>query len=120
MLFTDLSTVLLLAAAVIAVFLSSGAIYIAAKARQYANDCVLWVQQSNKRSVSLAKLAELETQLTELTDSYSALMGSHRKLRSRISMREKRARDASNGLDLEATQDKAALRAELRRTGQLR
>ena len=41
----------------------------------------------NARSVSLAKMAYVETSLSELTDAYDALLQSHKKLRSRIGMR---------------------------------
>lgn len=98
MLSTDLSTVLILAAAVVAVFCSGYAVLLAARARQYANDCAIYVQEGNKRSVSLAKIAKLEAELTELSDSYSELLKSFRKLRARTNMRERRAKDA-NGVE---------------------
>lgn len=45
---------------------------------------------SNKRSIGLKKMAEVEASLTELTDAYDALLTSHKKLRSRIGMRANR------------------------------
>ena len=70
-----------------------------ARMSQYVQGAVQMLQTQNKRSVSLAKLAEVESTLTELSDSYEALLASHRKLRSRITMRanrEKRANGAES------------------------
>lgn len=68
----------------------------------YVQGAVTLLQNQNKRSVSLAKLAELESTLTELLDSYDSLLASHKKLRSRIGMRQNRAR-RSNGVDSDVT-----------------
>jgi len=86
----------------------------------------LYVQESNKRSLTLRRMAEVEATLTELLDSYDSLLKSHKKLRSRITMRENRAK-APNGIDSDSVPaDEAAkaayknsLRSELRKQGKL-
>lgn len=50
------------------------------------------MENDNKRSLSLRKMAEVEASLSELTDAYDALLTSHKKLRSRIGMRHHRER----------------------------
>lgn len=57
-----------------------------------------FVQNQNKRSVSLRRTAELEATVTELLDSYQSLLTSHKKLRARIGMRNTRQK-AGNGVD---------------------
>lgn len=99
----------------------------------YSNigECISWVQKENKRAVSLRRIAELESTLTELTDSYEHLLASHKKLRSRIGMRAHRAKSdqAENGIDLNGPAPldesqkaayKQALRHKLRATGALK
>lgn len=119
---TELSTVW----ALFAVAISGAAALFAAlswrisrKSRDDAATLAGWVHENNKASVSLARLTELETELTELTDSYSALMKSHRKLRSRIGMRENRERGRDNGSDdtIESTRDKGKLRLAAKKAG---
>lgn len=68
-------------------------------AEKYAQDALDWVRDNNEESLGLRKLAEHEAALTELQDSYEALLTSHKKLRSRIGMRENRAKAKSNGED---------------------
>lgn len=94
----------------------------AMKALAYAKQSVDYVTSQNAADVSLAKLAEIESAITELTDSYSALLTSHKKLRSRIGMREVRERrkNGQDELDLAVTTDKNALRQELRAKGLLK
>ena len=86
-----------------------------------------FVENSNKRSLSLRRMAEVEATLTELSDAYDALLKSHKKLRSRIGMRENRARRANGAKDddiPDAKTDpdgwKRAMRLKLRREGVLR
>lgn len=98
------------------------AVSVAFKALAYARQAVDYVTSQSAADVSLAKLAEIETSITELTDSYSALLTSHKKLRSRIGMREVRERRANgqDELDLAVTTDKRELRNELRARGLLK
>jgi len=88
----------------------------------YCRDAVEFVHAQNKNSISLRRMAEVEATLTELTDSYHALLDSHKKLRSRIGMRivREEAHDApGNGVDAATTTDKDALRKQLRAAGRL-
>lgn len=78
-----------------------------------ARNAVDWVAQSNKRSLSLKKMAEVEAELTDLRDAYDALMASHKKLRARIGMRKVRD-DASSALP-DPTRDPAGWKAAMRR-----
>ena len=77
-----------------------------------------YIVEQNKRSVTLRRMAEVEATLTELLDSYESLLTSHKKLRSRITMRENRAKPA-NGIDSTSVPAdetaKAAYKAELRK-----
>lgn len=141
MLSTDLSTVWLVALAVpvlISLIFGVVALVWAKKAVEYSNDCVIWIQKENKSSQELRRLAELETGITELADSYHALLRSHKRLRSRIGMRELRERRQAEKLDespqpalqlddkappmgeAERAAYKADLRDKLRQKGQLK
>lgn len=91
----------------------------AAIAQRYANDCAIWVQSENADSVSLAKMAELESQMLDVIDSHNRVQASIRKLRSRIGMQELRERDKID-VDIETTTDKNALRQKARARGLLR
>lgn len=54
---------------------------------------VNYTKKQNKRSVSLREIAILSDEVTNLGDAYASLLASHKKLRSRIGMRDKRAKD---------------------------
>lgn len=94
MLSTELPTILIalvaLSAAVLAIFSWKQC----RRAAEYAAAAVGYVETTNKKSVTLAKLAEIEASLTDLTDSYAALMASHKKLRARIGMRAAREKNS--------------------------
>lgn len=75
--------------------LSSVACLLAALCAFFCFRCVKLSSQTTLKAYSRSKLAELETSLTELSDAYSALMESHRKLRARITMRQHRQNGAS-------------------------
>lgn len=91
---------------------------IARKSRDDASALAGWVHENNKASVTLKRQTELETQLTELTDSYDALLKSHRKLRSRIGMRRNREKGRDSDDDaLESVTDKAKLRLIAKKAG---
>lgn len=94
MLSTDLSTfsVILSAAALL---VACVCLFVATRAHSWAAAAIKWTQDYNADSLSLKQLAELESQLTELYDSYHALLASHKKLRSRIGMREVREKRRS-------------------------
>lgn len=98
------------------------------KLANFCRDAVAFVQNENKRAVSLRRITELDVAVTELTDSYNALYESNKKLRSRIGMRsvrEKRSQ-AGNGVDSNPPADeagraayKATLRNKLKQEGRL-
>jgi hypothetical protein len=56
-----------------------------------ARRAVAWAKFHNSRNLSLKRLTEIETEMTELSDSVASLHGSLKKLRSRAGMRELRA-----------------------------
>lgn len=93
--------------------------------RAYASavEALKTVQTENADSIGLRRLTELETSLTELTDSYEAVRTSLRKLRARITMRENRERPGNDGLpDPRDDPDgyKRAMRLKLRESGALK
>lgn len=98
MLSTDLSTIALALAGVAFVMSVISAIA-AARALSFAQDAVTWVQTNNADSISLRQMAEVQTQLTELLDAHQTLYDSHKKLRSRIGMREMREKRRSESGD---------------------
>jgi hypothetical protein len=110
----------------LALGLALGAVIFARKCSNYCSRAVDWMAENTAEAVTNSKTGDLERSLTELWDSHSSLLASHKRLRSKYGMRDLRerrseAQDASNGqLDLYTTQDKQALRDELRRTGRLR
>lgn len=53
----------------------------------YARRCYEYCYTKNVRSVSLARLTELQTEMTETTDSIVAIQASLRKLRGRMQAR---------------------------------
>ena len=125
MLSTELSTIWLIAAGFLTVFCVACVIWLV-QLGQYCRAAVEYVENQNKRAVSLRRIADLETTCTELLDSYNSLLDSHKKLRARIGMRNIRNK-RENGADLtpmstdaEKSTYKANLRAKLRASGQLR
>lgn len=123
---TDLSTFLV----VFAAFLLMCASYVAYKVRRMANRvaaAVTYLHTQNKNAVSLRRIAELESTLTELSDSYEVLLKSVKKLGARARTRAAREK-AGNGLDLDTSPPadessraayKAKLRENLRKEGRL-
>jgi len=97
------------------------------KLANYCRSACDFVVNQNKNAVSLRRLTELETTLTELLDSYDALLTSHKKLRSRIGMRQLRDKPKANGVDSDAPPAdeagraayKSRLRNELKQKGML-
>lgn len=111
----------------VAIFLSIRAYLLISRAYSNIETCIKWVRDENEASVSLRRMAEVESTLTDLLDSYQNLLDSHKKLRSRIGMRElreKRANEEPDQVSLldEASQQayKSKLRAQLRASGRLR
>jgi len=125
MLSTELSTGLVLFCAALVVYCAM-MYWWQLRLVRYVRDAVEHIEMQNKRSVTLSKLAEIETTLTELTDSYAALLTSHKKLRSRIGMREHRDKTGNEVVDTLPTTEaerlayKARLRDRAKSTGYLR
>lgn len=128
---TDLSTIALVFVAVVTLCVAVWGWFVARRAQKYASDCATYVAEANKRSQSLRRIAELEGALTELADSYHALLKSHKKLRSRIGMRElrKKRKGAQNGAEApenpeyelpEVPMTKQQLRVECKKSGILK
>lgn len=82
-------SILALSVAVYAVFFARVAFTQAARA----------YDEADRRAPSLKRVAEIECELTELRDSYDALLTSHKKMRSRVGMRELREREADKPSD---------------------
>ena len=113
---TGLSTVLAIFLGIVVLF----AVFLVRwqwKLALYCREAVEFVQIQNKKSVTLRRMAEVESTLTELSDAYGALLDSHKKLRSRIGMRNLRQK-RGNGVDSEpvpaSDADRAAYKARLR------
>lgn len=92
----------------------------------YCRAAVDFVTNQNKNSVSLRRIAEVESTLTELLDAYTSLLESHKKLRSRIGMRkvrEARKDEPESGPvptnEAEKAAYKARIRKQLQREGRL-
>jgi len=125
MLSTELSTGLVIFGGAIVVYCVAMYVW-QLKLVNYVRDFVEHTERQNKRSLSLSKLAEIETTLTELTDSYAALLTSHKKLRSRIGMREHRDKTGKEVVDTLPTTEaerlayKSRLRDRAKSSGYLR
>ncbi len=94
----------------------------ARNAASHSAACQVWVRKVAELRDPTTRIAELSSQMTELTDSYDALLKSHKKLRSRITMRDNRQKglDASNGSDLSSERDKDTLRLAAKSRGLLK
>lgn len=117
MLSTVLSTAIFFVVALSALILAIFSYRKALACAEYAASAVAYVEKQNKQSISLRKMADVEAQLTDLTDSYDSLLTSHKKLRARIGMRAAREKKANgvglspNGLsDIEKSELKKQLR----------
>lgn len=122
MLSTDEALFSALIVAILPVCLALAAILIARSARTYARSCTSWLEKFAAQREPKSEIAKLSAELTELTDSYNALLKSHKKLRSRISMRENRERKAGDsvGDELGSETDKKALRIAAKQSGLLK
>jgi len=81
------------------------------------NRAVMEYEAADHRAPGLKRITEIETALTELSDSYDALLTSHKKLRSRIGMRELREREAPEADDPATWKQRT--RAKLAKDGKL-
>ncbi len=113
MLLNDLSTVLAGFLGLVLILCAYCVFYVI-RLGHYCRGAVEYVQTQNKKAVTLRRMAEVEASLTDLTDSYEALLAAHKKLRSRINMRAVRE-DRKNDADSAANgTDKRALRQAAR------
>lgn len=103
--------------------ISAGLIAVLAYAMAYQAREI--VRTQNRRSVALRQIAELSGEVTQLQDAYNSLLESHKKLRSRIGMRDVRRRRANGADELpdpmhDPAGYKRAMRLKLRSEGKLR
>ncbi len=122
MLPTDLPTALAILVAVISLILAFIAALSANKCARYCAAAMEFVRKMEAKPVPKDTVAELSSEMTELVDSYHALLKSHKKLRARIGMREAREKrpEPQTEIDLASTTDKAALRLEAKSRGLLK
>jgi len=105
--------------------IACGALLLALWAWLAAYWAVRYVQSENEASLSLKKLTEIETELTEHADSIHSLHTSLHKLRSRIGMREHAEKKRQNGGDVPDSRTdpagyKQAMRLKLKQEGVLK
>ena len=111
---TGFSTGLLIICALTVAFCVAIVVWISRIGR-YVHAAVEHMHRENKRAVSLRRIAEHEATLTELSDAYDALLTSHKKLRSRIGMRENRAKRANGAESTDSPEaERLALKKQLR------
>lgn len=63
------------------------------------SEAIAYLHQQNKNSVSLRRIAEVESTLTELSDSYEVLLKSVRKLGARARTRANRDKGGDSPID---------------------
>lgn len=121
MLSTELALILSLSVAAFSLALGILCWLNARSARLYAANCEVWVQKVAKMRDPTAKIAELSAELTELSDSYAALLKSQKKLRARITMRQNREKTGTDADgDLSSETDKSKLRLAAKSAGLLK
>lgn len=103
---------------IFAVIVGFASMIIARSAASYARAVEKYLRAREPES----RIAELSAEMTELSDAYAALLASHKKLRSRITMRENRekGRDTHNAQDLSSETDKSKLRLAAKQAGLLK
>ena len=112
---TELSTILVIFIGFVTFFACLFTFARMLRTEKYVSSCMAYVNEQNKRSISLKKMAEVESSLTELMDSYDSLLTSHKKLRARIGMREHRAPDRDReGQIPDSQQDPAGYKRAMR------
>ena len=89
-------------------------VYYLIRLSNYCKSAIDFVQLQNKNSVSLRRMAAVESSLTDLTDSYDQLLASHRKLRSRMGMRKLRS-DSKEQLEIDPGTMSDANKSELKK-----
>lgn len=103
------------------VMFASASAWHARRSAVFSRECAQWMSENNTKSASMARIAELSSEMTEVTDALQSLIKQHKRLRSRIGMRNlrKRKKAAANGgrptLELDLDPDPPGKKAELRR-----
>lgn len=105
-----LSTVLFTVSAVVALVAAVAALRIAILAYRIADDAKARAEKRDAETPDQARLLQLAGEVTNIQDAFDSLHSQLRKLRSRVTMRERR--ENANGADPSGTPDqvKAALR----------
>lgn len=86
------------------------------QSNEWCQSAFEYVRSENKSSKTLKQLTDIEATLTDHEDSLVAVQSTLKKLRSRIGMRELRARKTENGSDVpDAKEDPAAWKAYMRK-----
>ncbi len=108
----------------LAVLLLSGVLILVLYAFGYARAALSHVRYMTEGQLSPKEIVELSAEVTDLRDLYTSLLGSHKKLRSRIAMRQNRGKGGRRVADRgdihtdEAA--RAAYKAELRESAKSR
>jgi len=98
----------------------------ARKMADYCAKCTNYMHENNAEAFKDSRIAALDSSLTELSDQFSSLNASHKRLRSKYGMRDLRERqkngddEPEGDLDLAKTNDKRALRLALMQKGLLK
>lgn len=77
------------------------AVGIALYAMNYCYKCAAYVAENNVTDKTVRDLTALQAEMTDVTDLIASLGAQHKKLRSRITMRERNERGKVNGGDAE-------------------
>lgn len=122
MLSTELHTILLATWALLCGFWAWRSAHSAKKAHRIAVEALDFAKSDKYDPVGRAKIAEIEASLTELSDSYDALLSSQKRLRARIGMRAVRERRGSENdeASVMSGDDKVKLRMQAKKSGLLR
>jgi hypothetical protein len=100
----------------VALVFSFYALKSARSAVNWCRNAVAWIEKENAADKTLAHLSEIESTLTEHADAIASMHKTMKTLRSRIGMRELRARKTENGSDIpDAKEDPEAWKAYMRR-----
>jgi hypothetical protein len=102
-------------------------LYVVRKLGQRVSAAIAYLHTQNKNAVSLRRIAELETTLTELSDSYEVLLKSVKRLGARARTRAARQNgqdkpelpDTAPAEEAERAAYKSRLREKLRKEGRL-
>lgn len=86
--------------ALVSLIYSAFALRKARRAIEWCNSAVRYLQHENTNDKTLREMAELQAELTSQADSIAALGKTLKSLRSRVGMRELRAKREESGSDI--------------------